>query len=146
MAGISFEQARIIIRTRNETDWFTDGVHGTYTVADYGYEDGERFYILDGAREYLVDGNIDFLLIGSGHNVVNKITGDVQCWSYVDHPDEITNMTPVPGHEPPEAASACQRQTGGPRHCGRPPYLFALTSKAETAGGWRSVLRPGTGA
>ena len=102
VAGISFEQAREIIRALNEPNWITDGAHGTYTVADYGYEDAGRFLIMDGAREYLVDRNPDFLLYGFGVNIVDKATGEVLYWSYLDHADEIDSMTPVPGHEPPD--------------------------------------------
>uniref|UniRef100_UPI003F49682B hypothetical protein n=1 Tax=Paenarthrobacter ureafaciens TaxID=37931 RepID=UPI003F49682B len=111
MTGISFEQAREIVRALNEPHWITDGAHGTYTVADYGYEDADRFLIMDGAREYLVDGNPDFVLLSSGVNIVDKATGEVLYWSYFDHGDEIDSMTPIPGHEPPPRAGCSSRRS-----------------------------------
>lgn len=102
MENVPFQCAREIVRALNEPDWTNSGMRGTYMVADYGLEDAVSYLIVDGPREYLLDGDLNFALVGNAANIVNKVTGAVLYWNYLDHMEEIDAMKPVPGHEPPE--------------------------------------------
>lgn len=102
MENVSFQRAQEIVRALNEPDWTNSGMRGTYMIADYGLEDHVSYLIIDGPKEYLVDGDLDFALVGNAANIVNKTTGAVLYWNYLDHMEEIDAMKPVPGHEPPE--------------------------------------------
>ncbi|MFK0042438.1 hypothetical protein ACIQTW_21590 [Paenarthrobacter sp. NPDC090517] len=96
MEALTFEEARTTVRESRESLW--EGL-GTYTVADYGWEDETSYLVVEGAREYLEDNNDEFVVMDAPAIFVDKATGIVLEADFLAVAGRVQAMTPVPGHE-----------------------------------------------
>lgn len=87
---IEFEDARRIVADSRAHDW--PASHGTFMVADYGFEDSQSWLPTWGAKEWLVDGDPEFMLMDQPVLLVDKQTGELTDLTWRDGLDRIDKM------------------------------------------------------
>jgi hypothetical protein len=94
----TFEQARKIAHNLNAPAWRDLGNRGEYMVAEYGFEDAERWLMVEGARELLEGGDYGFAVMDQPLTLISKADGGVMQVYYLEEQDLIDAMTPVGDH------------------------------------------------
>lgn len=89
---LTFEQARKAVEKKMEPTW--DG-NGTFFVSMDGREDKKGYFLTFGAEEWIIDGEPEYMMLDGGQCLVDKDTGDVQVFQYLQDPDRIDAMRPV---------------------------------------------------
>ena len=68
---------------------------GTFYVAPWGRSDATHWEVPAGAKEAMVDGDDSFIIMDWPFFLVDKTTGQVEAWSYLDAVDRVERMAHV---------------------------------------------------